>query len=115
MSFSASIIDPSTYDDAVASCRDDLGGVLAPLADTAEITAALCSEVPTDFRIQGIAKDECWVDHEDQTIDAGLLDDQSGPGPYETLYIDTANEIIKEEDQNVSMAFFCQFPKDPGK
>ena len=114
LSISNSVIGPLSYDEAVESCINDQGGILAPLNETAEITSALCIEYPTEFRIQGIAKDECWVDHEDERIDPALLSDQSGAEPFETLYVDSADNTINEELQDVEMAALCQFPKDPG-
>ena len=112
--FFFSIIGPFSYDDAATSCVNDQGGILAPLTDTAEIHAALCTVAPTEFRIQGIARDECWVDHKDNEVNPDLLDVDPLARPYDTLYVDTVNNIIKEQDQNMGMAVFCQFPKDPG-
>ena len=54
------------------------------------------------------------MDHQDENIDPTLLSDQSGPEPYETLYVDCADNTIKEQMQDVEMAALCQFPKNPG-
>ena len=97
------------------SCIYDHGGVLAPVADSALIQAALCGEVPTQFRIQGIAREECWVDHQDGDIDPTLLSSQTNEGPYASLYVNTESNTIGEEGDDVAMAVFCQFPKGTGE
>ena len=112
--FPPSIIDPLSYNEAAAACINDHNGILAPLNETSEITSALCSALPTEFRIQGIAREECWVDHEDESIDSSLLSSPAPSGRYETIYLDTENNIIRENDETVEMAALCQFPKGAG-
>ena len=83
------------------SCETDFNGVLAPLTEVNEIQQALKTEIPLIFRIQGIARDECWVDHQEHIINSELLDDESGAEPFQSLVVNTENDIIVEEVESV--------------
>ena len=65
-------------------------------------------------RIQGIARDECWVDHMDVIIDTSLLNGSTLAEPYESLYVNVPGNIIEEIGADEPMPSLCQFPKANG-